>query len=513
MARVSFLVISIACIAIGSCNDNQPAPMEQADIIMDLSAVEIRNPESTKPAIITGHIRNRQVYPDVNNIRITIPTFGNVPIIITSPIWDDDSFSFQFFPFAMRQVSISPYIEEMIICPGDSINLEIDFANLLDVACSGNGADNNQKLSIFHNKYYLKNWSGLNPAHENSGQEAVKRMLDGFKQRRQEYRECLDHFIRNEKPSKELAEFCRKEIETDYYTFVQYLYTCEQMSGKVVSRMFDVKEVEPLLEDPCLNGNLYKIVSAINNWLQYCYYRDHKDESFEQHFLSYMEHIKKITGNGILRQMLVSDTFNEMIDRNDTESFERFYPYFTQAVSNPILKMSTRDRYLSRKSFKDNPRLLSDAILYPERGGDSKDVSFQINPGIMLIRDILERNERKVIYISIGAHWCRGCVEERPYLKALAEDMKGKPLKIVDLLISVIGFQDANNTNAIGNNIEDHLLTDEQYYGLEPIFKTGDNGIPYYILINKDGVIVDYGGHLRPSIPSTYQKIEKLLSQ
>ena len=131
----------------------------------------------------------------------------------------------------------------------------------------------------------------------------------------------------------------------------------------------------------------------------------------------------------------------------------------------------------------------------------------------MLIRDILERNERKVIYISIGAHWCRGCVEERPYLKALAEDMKGKPLKIVDLLISVIGFQDANNTNAIGNNIEDHLLTDEQYYGLEPIFKTGDNGIPYYILINKDGVIVDYGGHLRPSIPSTYQKIEELLSQ
>ena len=45
------------------------------------------------------------------------------------------------------------------------------------------------------------------------------------------------------------------------------------------------------------------------------------------------------------------------------------------------------------------------------------------------------------------------------------------------------------------------------------MIKLGDNGIPYYILINKEGLIVDYGGHLRPSSKSTLEKIRALLAE
>ncbi|MGI6572503.1 MAG: hypothetical protein ACOX19_03595 [Fermentimonas sp.] len=37
--------------------------------------------------------------------------------------------------------------------------------------------------------------------------------------------------------------------------------------------------------------------------------------------------------------------------------------------------------------------------------------------------------------------------------------------------------------------------------------------IPYYLLFDKNGVMVNFGLHLRPSIPDTKVEIEKLLEE
>ena len=59
-------------------------------------------------------------------------------------------------------------------------------------------------------------------------------------------------------------------------------------------------------------------------------------------------------------------------------------------------------------------------------------------------------------------------------------------------------------------DIETYHLTAEQRLGLDPILHLG-RGIPFYILIYKNGVIVDFGEHLRPSISETRNIIEKYL--
>jgi hypothetical protein len=58
--------------------------------------------------------------------------------------------------------------------------------------------------------------------------------------------------------------------------------------------------------------------------------------------------------------------------------------------------------------------------------------------------------------------------------------------------------------------IENFHLTDAQRGGLDPILHLGQ-GIPFYILVDKEGVIVDFGGHLRASIPETREKIDSFL--
>lgn len=508
-----FLIATIVCIAIVSCKDNQPGLMEQADIISDLSIVETQDSESTKPAIITGHIKNRDRYPDEKVMRITIPFYGRVPYVtLISPIWSDDTFSFQFFPYATRQISMPPYADEIIISPGDSIHYEIDFADLLSVSCSGNGAENNRKLTIFHNKYYLKNWHWFNNG-SGYGDETLQELLDTYEQLREGYRAQLEKFIRDEKPSKELEEFCRKEIETDYYMFVRFLSQCDWQTDGDLTKVFNVKELEPLLDEDYMNGNIYQLAHDVSNWLGFLLHEKNGEyESTDDWTQDFLKFIYKATDKkSTMRQLLVSNYFNMLLEYNDIDCFEKFYHYFSESVTNPVLKLATRDRYIDRKSFNENPEVVSDAILYADKPKDRGMASVTENQGLKMLRDYLKQNEQKVVYVNVGAEWCRGCVEERPYQRELADSLRNEPLKILNLLFSRNGYNDDVSYTS-GGIIEDHILTDDELLGLDPILKLG-NGIPYYLLIDKNGIIVDYGMHLRPSDSKTRRRIEELLNE
>ena len=90
----------------------------------------------------------------------------------------------------------------------------------------------------------------------------------------------------------------------------------------------------------------------------------------------------------------------------------------------------------------------------------------------------------------------------------MAEAYKGQPLRLVNFYLD----NRSDGTNPFAANIETYHLTDEQRLGLDPILHTG-RGIPFYILINKEGVIVDFGEHLRPSILETSDIIDRYLKE
>lgn len=97
---------------------------------------------------------------------------------------------------------------------------------------------------------------------------------------------------------------------------------------------------------------------------------------------------------------------------------------------------------------------------------------------------------------------------EIPFQVKIAEAYKDQPLRIANFYLD----NGSDGTNPFATNIETYHLTDEQRLGLDPILHTG-RGIPFYILIDKNGIIVDFGEHLRPSIPETMGTIEKYISE
>lgn len=463
----------------------------------------------SKAAVITGHILKRDVYPETKEVSITIPFYDRVDSRQTSGIYEDE-FAFSLLPYAPRTISMEPFIEHMVICPGDSIHVELDFSDLAKVMYSGSGADNNVKLNEFHMHYYLpKDWPRYAEFEIDSKGAMVskykdaKSFMEAIKEKREYHMSRLDAFIKERKPGKELEALCRKEIQADYYSEVIQSLLAYKRDGEDVKGYFKVKDAEKIFSPDCMPSNLFELSSNINYWLL-----NNMDPEKAAVMMAdnseLMRFLKKSSKNKMLLQMLTSHFYNQMLEANDTESFEKHFKEFNETVTYPLLKLNTRDRYVVKKKYKENPRLLSEAILHADRPREGQIASVKENKGLQLLRSVI--SEGNVVYIHIGATWCPGTRHEIPYQTEMAEAYKDEAIRFVNFYLDN-GY---DGTNPFATNIETYHLNDEQRLGLDPVFHTG-RGIPFYILIDKNGVIVDFGEHLRPSIPQTKEIIDRHL--
>lgn len=489
--------------------------IDESAFVFETENIKGNEADYTKPAVITGHISNREVYPKTTEISIVIPFYDRVSQKQTSAIYED-AFAFSFVPYAPRTISMTPYIDHLIVCPGDSIHVELDFADLAKVVYSGKGAENNEKLNDFFMRYYLQDWPRFKEPELDSEGKPVSReyehadaFADTIKRSLQSHFARLDEFIQEAQPSPELIALCRREIETDYYSgLLQGLFAYKSIQGEDVSAFFQVKDAEPLFSEDCMSGNLFELSSHIATWLFFSTLDRKEVLRLANDYPARIHFLEEATKNDMLRQMLITHFYNQLLEANEVERFEEHFASFNEHVTYPLLKLSTRDRYVFKKAWQENPKSLSKAILNTDKPRDGQDIPFKENEGLKLLRTMITQSEGKVVHISIGATWCPGTQQEQPFQQSLAADYKGKPLRVVNFYLD----DRPDDINSVALGIENYHLTDAQRAGLDPILHLG-KGIPFYILIDKEGVIVDYGEHLRPSIPATKEKIDEYLAK
>lgn len=501
-----------ACLLFSCKQRGQQVQMDESAFVFGTEYIDGDEADYSRPAVITGHIANREVYPKTQEISITIPFYDRVSQKMTSALYED-GFGFSLVPYAPRTISMPPYIEHMVVCPGDSMHVELDFADLAKVVYSGKGAENNEKYNDFHMGYYLpQDWPGFSqwdiyaPGEPKRLYEYADVFAAAAKEKLEHHLARLDDFIEEKHPSPELISLCRKEIQADYYSvLIQGLVSYKSMQGEEVSAYFDIKDAEHLFNNECITGNLFELSSNISLWL---ISRIDRKEAIRlaKNYPARIELLSKSTKNEMLRQMLISHFYNQLLDENEVAIFEEYFDSFNKNVTFPLLKLSTRDRYVLKKAYQENSRTLSDAILKADQPRDGETVVLKENEGLKLLRSVIAKEEGKVVYITIGANWCGPCRQEIPFQRSLAADYKGSPLRVVNFYLD----DGADDIESALLGIENFHLTDAQRGGLDPILHLGQ-GIPFYILVDKEGVIVDFGGHLRASIPETREKIDSFL--
>ena len=113
-----------------------------------------------------------------------------------------------------------------------------------------------------------------------------------------------------------------------------------------------------------------------------------------------------------------------------------------------------------------------------------------------------------LIYLDFWASWCKPCLDDLPEFKKLQEKFKSEEIKFVSIgmeskkrnLLKIIKNYQLKNI---------HLFDPEQEQDLKRNYSI--NGIPRYVLIDREGKIIDHNAK-RPSNPELVSQLQKLLN-
>ena len=210
----------------------------------------------------------------------------------------------------------------------------------------------------------------------------------------------------------------------------------------------------------------------------------------------------EFTPDPLLKQLVLMENLKQGMDQpRGIERFEHNRSFIDQTITLPYLREPLHELYRKTKMRIETPVIHSEAILKQLEKSSTGE----------MLQSLLDENKGKVVYIDVWATWCGPCKAEMPYSHKLMQELAGREVAFAYLCIE-------SNESTWKANLDEmqmvglqYFLTKEQSTGLRSAF--GIEGIPYYLLVDRQGRVVEHGSHLRPSHPETRTKIEGLLNE
>ena len=174
-----------------------------------------------------------------------------------------------------------------------------------------------------------------------------------------------------------------------------------------------------------------------------------------------------------------------------TKDIDKFYKLFNQIEKNPDYKAKIKTKY-------DNIKALQPGALSPDF------TAYDINGKAYHLKDFAG----KPLYIDLWATWCSPCRAEIPFLEKIKEQYKDKDINFVSFDVyddkakweQMVKQQDMSGWQLI--NTDKNLPFLKKYVV---------DGIPRFILIDKDGKIVNADAP-RPSDKSLIPLLDKTIA-
>ena len=461
------------------------------------------NEDLAKEVIISGRVLNREVYPKEKEVKLVLPCMPYLETIYTSSIADDGTFSFRFSPYAStREVVLRNYAEHLYVHPGDSLHVEIDFSDLLNPRITGTSGTLNQYMALFTTGGYYR---GPYLGGDNATFEEFEKELKEEYASRQERR---TDFLKEHSPGAEVEKYTADLLSIDYYYSLFNYAMSQAANGKDVSRYKALlSELDPLFSEQTVYASQFSLADIVQRFL---YFEHARREMRDFEFKDIVEVGKN---RAILPYLSLYPIAKTLYD-NDTTYLADNRAQLDSIVKAPYLRKPLLEFYQDKASFLKSPEKVSHYMLYGNNADEAtarKEMPFMIP-----VYNLLEKYAGKVIYVDFWGVICPPCLAEMEPLKELRK--RYSPDDVV--MVSICGSREREAYQKIlerfsleGKNIEciysEDWATADDYHR---IMRHWDmNSIPQFLLINRDGIIVDYGSGLRPSYPKTVAKIDALL--
>lgn len=416
----------------------------------------------------------------------------------------------------------------VLVHPGDSLYVEFDGQysqrpQLLEhIRFAGDAVKQNKEAAHFQQLYFSNplytDWDAKSRAVKEYDMDAYLLYLDSIKIRGQA---IYDQFVNDVSPSKEVAVWAAVYLEEEYYDKLEFYPGDHRRANDLNADEWDVpieyydKMLERLpIEEPMLISG-YAMSNFINRF-HYGYARERMIEEEkgkdniqffpgggyggESHVMDsvVLYGIMKHTPDSLLRQMVLTEYFMQDLSRSAIDKVERFRDVIDTCITEPFLYEPLIAEYEKIKNFLENPQLATDAILHEIADSEAGTV----------INELVTANKGKVLYIDFWGTWCGPCIAEMPRSKQLMGELDGKDVTFVYICID--SEQDAwkAKLSELGLGGQHYFFNMNQSRDIRQSFDI--KGIPFYVLMDKNGVIVDKGSHLRPG--SIKPRIEQLLA-
>lgn len=466
----------------------------------------------SEPAVITGYIRNQKIYPQCKSITVSMPFFDRIDFSYTTEIDSNGFFKMEVYPYYEREISMLPYIDRFLIAPGDSLIIEIDFSDLSKIKFSGKSGWDNACLHSFYTHIDYNYWPIDNTIGVNGFSDALDREL------------CLklERFNEWEKencPSDKIITICKRQIMTSYWIHkIEGLFKLSHNISYDINQFVDFSAIEKLFEESTISADCFKLSRVLESAVSTIQSQEEKKQLAAMidggrvkdafsHILSVQQNNFK---NRFLREMLTASLLHRFLENNQTERFTECMDVFENSIHHPLLKNQLAKLYTKKIDFKKHPKRVSDLLV---KAGSSDGMAMNMinNEGVSLLEQLVSENPGKALYITVGAFWCHTCLADLPYKNALVEKTDSRNILIVSLYLdSREEHERILNYNGLTDKTVKKFVNKSQSRGLDAIFHL--NAIPFFFVIDKDGRLVDYGMHLRPSYQETMDLLDKLSS-
>ena len=260
---------------------------------------------------------------------------------------------------------------------------------------------------------------------------------------------------------------------------------------------FDKQDIMALFDDNIVNSSQFQLAERYMSWTAPQMRKAMIGRQLSDPATAYAQIIHDSIPNRILAQTMIASSFYQRLVRNEVKNYEAGIDAFNAWVTEPFLRIPVEEYYVEKAAYRENPSKVSELILHPEKQGDKADVNVEAHPFLDLLNGLISESNGQVLYISLGASWCEPCIIQKKGQNRLIEECKGEPLRVISIYMDPEeNLRKAEAYLGFPFRSEEYFLTEEQTADLnKQILKS--HGIPYFLLVDKRGRIVDYGGHLR----------------
>ena len=213
-----------------------------------------------------------------------------------------------------------------------------------------------------------------------------------------------------------------------------------------------------------------------------------KNNDSTDFYLTYMEVLNNEVSDSIIKEKLSFDIGNIKLER--TNELDKVFQLISSNITNKDNYKKVESKYETLKKIQKGA--LSPTFQFKDING--KEVG-------------LENLRGKIVYIDIWSTGCAPCMAEIPYQKKLEKYYKGKNICFVG--INVMDGEEHWKNTVKGKNlggIQLHAPDTKVDFFKDYLVR----GIPRYILINKDGTIINSSAN-RPSDSKLKEQLDKII--